>query len=230
MSFTYLLLNILIIAIPLGLTFDKRIAYYRRLPAIVFSIAVVSSFFLVWDGIVTARGEWSFNVKYLTGLQLLNIPLEEILFFITVPFSCLFIYEVVLYTTKSCDIKLPARAVIGAIIILLVILLVASLALRHQGYTSKALASCGFFLVAAWVFDRSLLNSKQYWLWLGVCYIPFLLFNSVLTALPVVQYNPSAIFGVRVFTIPIEDFLYNFAMLSFYVFLYRMRRKPLADC
>lgn len=226
MSFTYLVLNIFIIAIPLGLTFDERIAYHRRLPAIVFSIAVVSSFFLIWDGIVTARGEWSFNRRYLTGLQLLNIPLEEILFFITVPFSCLFIYEVVLYTTKSSDIKVPEWAVIGAIMTLFA----ASLALRHQGYTSKALAACGVFLVAAWLFDRSLLNSKQYWVWLGVCYIPFLIFNTVLTALPVVEYNPYAIFGFRVFTIPIEDFLYNFALLSFYIFLYRVRRNPRAGC
>ncbi len=76
------------------------------------------------------------------------------------------------------------------------------------------------------MFDRPLLSSKQYWVWLAICYIPFLLINSVLTALPVVEYNPAAIFGFRVFTIPIEDFFYNYAMLSFYLLFYRMRRRP----
>jgi lycopene cyclase domain-containing protein len=207
--------------VPLTLTFDERTAYHRRLRAVGFAIAVVSTSYLIWDVIVTSRGEWSFNARYLTGLQFLKIPLEEILFFMTVPFSCLFLYEVVLYASKRKSLKVP-NALIAAAILLLA---ATSIALRQQGYTSKALASCGFFLLFAWLIDRPLLNSKQYWFWLGVCYVPFLIINSVLTALPVVEYNPAAIFGFRVFSIPVEDFFYNYAMLSFYLLFYRMRRE-----
>ena len=109
MSLTYLALNLFIIAVPLWYTPDKRTAYYRRLPALGFSIAVVSTCYLVWDILVTAQGEWSFNSRYLTGVQIFNIPLEEVLFFITVPYSCLFIYEVVLYATKSSTFRLPRQ-------------------------------------------------------------------------------------------------------------------------
>lgn len=221
MPFTYLILNALIIAVPLAFVFDKRTAYFTRLPALAFSIAVVSSVYLIWDAIVTGRGEWSFNRYYLTGVYLLNLPLEEILFFITVPFSCLFLYEVVLYRTRNADFRLPNGVLAAAILLLAA----ASVALRHQGYTSKALASSSLFLIVAWFFDRRLLSSKQYWLWLGICYIPFLIFNFVLTALPVVEYNPGAIFGFRILTIPVEDFFYNFSMLSFYLLFYRMRRQ-----
>lgn len=221
MSVTYLLLNLLIIAVPLGYTPDKRTAYYRQLPALGLSIAVVSTCYLVWDVIVTSRGEWSFNGKYLTGLQIINLPIEEILFFITVPYSCLFIYEVVLYSTKSATLRLPNLVLIGAS----AALLAAAVAFSQQGYTAKALASCGFFLIAALFLDRSLLKSRQYWLWLAICYIPFLIFNSILTALPVVQYNSAAIWGVRVGTIPLEDFFYNYSMLSFYLLFYRVRAK-----
>ena len=222
MSLTYLLLNAFIIAVPLALTGDKRTAYYRQLPALGFSIGVVSSSYLIWDVIVTARGEWSFNGKYLTGLHVLNIPLEEMLFFITVPFSCLFIYEVVLYATKETSFKLPDFVLLTVIISLIA----CAIALRDQGYTSKALLSCGFFLVVAFLLDRPQLKSKQYWLWLALCYVPFLIINSILTAMPVVEYNPAAIFGLRIFTIPVEDFFYNYAMLSFYLLFYRMRREP----
>src|SRR5918992_3117298 len=113
MSFTYLVLNLFIIAVPLWYTPDKRTTYYRRLPALVLSIVVVSTCYLVWDILVTARGEWSFNSRYLTGVQIYNIPLEEVLFFITVPYSCLFIYEVVLYATRNSKLKLPASVVIA---------------------------------------------------------------------------------------------------------------------
>jgi lycopene cyclase domain-containing protein len=221
MSLTYLLLNFLIIAVPAWYTPDKRTAYYRRLPALGFSIAVVSTCYLLWDILVTARGEWSFNSRYLTGVQMLNIPLEEFLFFITVPYSCLFIYEVVLYATKSSKLRLPASVVIAVILTLIA----ASLAFYPQGYTAKALASCAFFLVLAFLFDRPLIESKQYWIWLAICYVPFLIINTVLTALPVVEYNGKAIWGLRVGTIPLEDFFYNFAMLSFYVLVYRIARE-----
>jgi lycopene cyclase domain-containing protein len=221
MSLTYLLLNLCIIAVPLWYTPDKRTAYYRRLPALGFSIAVVSTCYLLWDILVTARGEWSFNGKYLTGVQILNIPLEEVLFFITVPYSCLFLYEVVLYATKGSKFRLPASVIIAMILALLA----SSLAFYPQGYTSKALASCGFFLMIALLLDRSLLESKHYWMWLAICYVPFLIINTVLTALPVVEYNSKAIWGLRVGTIPLEDFFYNYAMLSFYLLVYRIGKK-----
>jgi lycopene cyclase domain-containing protein len=221
MSLTYLLLNLCIIAVPLWYTFDERIAYYRRLPALGLSIAVVSTCYLVWDVVVTAGGEWSFNSRYLTGVQILNIPLEEVLFFITVPYSCVLLYEVVLYATKSGSFKLPVIVVITSIIALLA----ASLAVYPQGYTAKALASCGFFLTIALLFDRPLIESKQYWIWLAICYVPFLIINTVLTALPVVEYNSKAIWGLRIGTIPLEDFFYNYAMLSFYLLLYRIGKK-----
>jgi lycopene cyclase domain-containing protein len=221
MSLTYLVLNLCIIAVPLWYTPDKRTAYYLRLPALGFSIAVVSTCYLLWDILVTARGEWSFNGKYLTGVQILNIPLEEVLFFITVPYSCLFIYEVVLYATKSSKFRLPASVIIAMILALLAL----SLAFYPQGYTSKALVSCGFFLMIAPLLDRPLLESKQYWIWLAICYMPFLIINTVLTALPVVEYNNEAIWGLRIGTIPLEDFFYNYAMLSFYLLFYRIGKK-----
>jgi lycopene cyclase domain-containing protein len=221
MSLTYLLLNLCIIIVPLWYTPDKRTAYYRRLPALAFSIAVVSTCYLVWDVVVAARGEWSFNSKYLTGVQILNLPIEEILFFITVPYSCLFIYEVVLYATPSSRLKLPNTTIIAAI----VLLIATSVVFSHQGYTAKALISCGFFLITALLCDQPLIKSRQYWVWLAICYIPFLIFNSVLTALPVVEYNSAAIWGIRLGSIPLEDFFYNYSMLSFYLLVYRIHTK-----
>jgi len=70
--------------------------------------------------------------------------------------------------------------------------------------------------------DRPLLNSRHYWLWLAVCLIPFAIVNTILTALPIVQYNRSAIWGVRMGTIPVEDFFYNYSLLSFYLLSYRL--------
>ncbi|MCC7289427.1 hypothetical protein IT414_03495 [bacterium] len=54
-----------------------------------------------------------------------------------------------------------------------------------------------------------------------------LLFNSILTGLPIVVYNANNISGLRVGTIPIEDFSYTIAVLWLMPRLYqRFNKKP----
>ncbi|NIO07859.1 MAG: lycopene cyclase domain-containing protein, partial [Deltaproteobacteria bacterium] len=186
-------------------------------------IVVVGGSYIVWDIIVTSWGEWGFNPAYLSGLYVINLPIEEILFFVTVPYACLFIYEGLLYTTEHRTFRIP-RPLLGVAIASLVIL---GLVFFNQGYTMKAFLSCALFLSLMAMLNMALIEDRQYWLWLAICYIPFLIFNMVLTALPVVQYNPAAIFGVRFITIPLEDFFYNFSMLSFYLFVYVLAKRVL---
>ena len=106
MSFTYLWINIAIIAGPLWATRDPQLAYRRQLPAVAAAIAVVSSLYITWDSIAAGRGEWSFNPRYVTGIKVFNLPIEEILFFITVPYACLLLYEVVRIKTKQARFEL----------------------------------------------------------------------------------------------------------------------------
>jgi lycopene cyclase domain-containing protein len=226
-SLTYLWINLAIILGPLCLTRNSRVAYYRHFRALGIAILVVSGLYIGWDIIVTNWGEWSFNSRYVSGVTVINLPLEEILFFITVPYACLFIYEVILTTSKEATFSISIGIVTAAI----VILAAGSIVYFRQGYTAKALGSCTIFLLVALRMDRPMLESRQYWLWLGVCLIPFLIVNTVLTALPVVQYNPNAIWGARLFTIPLEDFFYNYSLLSFYLLVYRLagRRTSAAE-
>jgi lycopene cyclase domain-containing protein len=48
---------------------------------------------------------------------------------------------------------------------------------------------------------------------MAVTFIPFIVANGILTGLPVVLYDDRQNLGIRAGTIPIEDFLYSFAML-----------------
>jgi lycopene cyclase domain-containing protein len=52
--------------------------------------------------------------------------------------------------------------------------------------------------------------------------------NYLLTSLPVVEYNPEAITGIRISTIPLEDFFYSFAMITSWLVVYELlkKRKP----
>ena len=145
----------------------------------------------------------------------------------TVPYSCLFVYESVAYYSDNGSLRIPRMLIVSIALILLAVAGVFS----DQGYTMKALAACAVFLLCALLIRPEFIMSTRYWVWLGICYIPFFVVNSVLTALPVVEYNPRAIFAPRVGSIPVEDFLYNFSLLSFYGLFYvlfkdRLNRMP----
>jgi len=87
----YLLINLLTVIFPVILSFEKKISFYRKFRFYLYSVLVVSPVYLVWDAIATSRGDWGFSPEYLAGVYLFGLPLEEILFFVTVPYSCLFI-------------------------------------------------------------------------------------------------------------------------------------------
>ena len=49
------------------------------------------------DIVFTKLQIWSFNNDYVSGLYLFKLPIEEWLFFIVIPFCCVFIYESINY-------------------------------------------------------------------------------------------------------------------------------------
>jgi lycopene cyclase domain-containing protein len=65
-----------------------------------------------------------------------------------------------------------------------------------------------------------LFSSRAYWIYTALTLVLFLIFNYILTSTPVVLYSPEAITGFRVTTIPIEDFLFNYSMLTGYLAVY----------
>ena len=227
MQLNYLLIDALILLFPFLLSFKWKFAYYRYYKALLPSIAIVGLGYIIWDAIVTARGDWWFNYKYLSGISIIGLPIEEILFFIVVPYSCIFIYENLQYFIP--DNKIRFNRIFYLVLIL--VLFLAGLFFYHQDYTILALMSCAFFfLVAVWR-SPDILQSRNYWLYIGIAMIPFIIFNYLLTSTPIVLYNPVAIWGGdglwngRFLTIPLEDFFYNFSMLSFYLLVYQFFSK-----
>ena len=214
----YLLLDLLILAAPLALSFDRRVRYVRRWPAVLASALLIVLVYGIWDAWMSFRGDWAFNSRYAGQARWLWLPPGEWLFFLVVPFSCLFVYEVVRAYLPEKQWRLPAAWWLAPITALLALAVV----YREQNYTSTVLLSSAAFLAYAAVLLPELLASSHFWLGLLLSYVPFLIFNGLLTALPVVLYSPRAIWGVRLYSIPLEDFLFSFSMLGFSLLSYRL--------
>lgn len=218
---TYLIINIFIISIPLLLSFDNNLRYYKNLKRLLFSILIVSTAYIVWDIFATKRGDWAFNPDHLTGIYFFGLPLEEILFFITVPYSSIFIYETVKFYTKEKTFQFNKNIFHLAAVALILFAII----FNYQHYTFTVSIFTGLFFLLAIYLNIKLLYSFHYWLTMLISFIPFLIVNYFLTSIPIVTYNDSAFFGKRFITIPLEDFLYSFSMISLWILFYELLNK-----
>lgn len=212
----YLLINILIIIVPLAMSFEKRLKFYKILPALIFSISVVGGVFIVWDAYAVVRGDWSFNSNYVLSYRFSNLPLEEILFFVTVPYASIFLYETakVYLKNKSLNLKRTTFAYLSILFLGLAVIF------SNQYYTATVFIFMSIFMALVYFTNPSFLRETIYWKWILVTYLPFLIVNYFLTSLPIVSYSSKAIWGIRITTIPLEDFFYSFALLSLSLFFY----------
>lgn len=222
--YTYLLINFLTVFFPIVLSFDKKVAFFRNWRYIFPGLFITGIIFLIWDYIFTLYNVWSFNPDYVLGVYFLNLPLEEILFFITVPFACLFIYECLNYYVKK-DLLVPISRGIS---LFMFILSAAMLVFFHQQVYS--LITFGLLLVLSLILlIRQPKYLSRFYLSYFVSLIPFYVVNGILTSVQIVIYNDAQNCGWRVGTIPFEDHFYSLAMLIMNVmFFEHFRRKKLA--
>ncbi len=191
---------------------DRRIYFIGNFWALLPAISVTAVYFLAWDYFFTQWGVWGFNPKYLCGIYILNLPLEEVLFFFIVPLACMFIYEVMKYYVPR---GLVARWSQILCWVLAPILLAVGLLNLERAYTSVTCLGAAT-LLAIHVYLRAEYLGR-FWLGYGVSLAPFFLVNGILTGSflsePIVWYNNSENLGLRMGTIPIEDAVYMLVML-----------------
>lgn len=204
----YLGLDLLSIAFPLLASFEPRIRFWKKWPGLFTGIAVMAVVFLVWDAIFTAHGVWSFNPRYLVGVYFFGLPIEEWLFFIVIPYSCTFLYEVMRHFVVKDVLGTVARPISVALIILLTVVGVLHL---DKWYTMVTFFSTALFL-ALHVFVLRSHYLGRFYVGYVVSLIPFFLVNGILTGWllpePIVRYNDAENLGIRLNTIPIEDSVY----------------------
>lgn len=206
--YTYLLLDFISVLFPFLLSFDKKVAFYKSWKYLFPSMFITGAFFILWDILFTAKGVWGFNPEYITGIHLFNLPIEEVLFFICVPYSCVFIYAVLCAYVKR-DVIGCAKPISFVIII---ISLVLSIVYFDRTYTIVNAGICCFLvLFAAYIYKFKDLG--RFYLAYFISLIPFLICNGLLTSLPIVTYNNEENMAIRIQTIPVEDVFYCLSLI-----------------
>jgi lycopene cyclase domain-containing protein len=209
----YLLLNIIAISLPLLLSFDKRVHFYTHwkffFPAMILTLVI----FIIWDVIFTGQGVWGFNERYHGDLTIFGLPLEEFLFFISVPYASVFsLYVMAAYFP---GLRLNTAQVRWVTIILLSFLGVIAVMNISRAYTAVNFLFTILVLVLVYFSRQELLS--QFYISYLVILIPFGIINGILTGSfieeQVVWYNDQENLGFRIGTIPFEDIFYGMSLI-----------------
>lgn len=206
-------------AVPFLASFDSNLKLHKRWNVIFPSIFVVAVFYIIADIYLTKLGVWGFNPNYHSGVLWFGLPIEEWLFFVVVPYASLFIH----YTFQYYFPKIRLGKVQGRILTITLLILASTVMLWNLDKMYTLYISITLWIALGFTFfDKSDAVNQFYLSFLIIC-IPFLVVNGILTGSlidkEVVWYNPSENLGIRVLTIPIEDFAYGFSLILFNILL-----------
>jgi len=221
MQYTYGLILFCTVFICFIASFDGRIRFDQQFIPFLKASALVAFVFIAWDIWFTIRGVWWFDSRYTVGLVIAGLPMEEWLFFIFIPFSCVFTYYCI---DKFFNVQYLSA--FNNIIVFVSVVVCAVLALRYTDriytlvtaiVTIVTLLTLHFLLRIQWISQASLVFTL---LMLG-----FLPVNGILTGTglqsPIVNYNPKDFMGIRVLTIPIEDAIYGYTQFLLVLYFFK---------
>jgi carotenoid phi-ring synthase / carotenoid chi-ring synthase len=222
----YLLFDLAILAVPLGLGALRWAWFYDRLGAALWATLVVAVPFIAWDAAVAGR-HWWFDPRYVLGVEAFGLPVEELLFFLAVPLACLFTWERLLAGAKA---RGGPDATLGGLRLrwlypLSWALIPLGIVAAAQGleYTGYVLIALGAVALVDHALGVGLLVAPRALAFFGVVVVLTLVCNGYLTARPVVHYGEPYQLGVRIWTIPLEDFAYGLALVWGATLVYQRR-------
>ncbi len=213
MKYTYLVALIVSFSIPFLYSFHPKMRLIRWWKPVLAAMSITAGYFLIWDVFFTKNGYWGFNDKYISGIKILHLPIEEWLFFWLIPFASLFIHYSLQYFKPNLLISIKLTKLISIFLIIGVLILVGLN--YNKAYTLINFSTFLIILLIALIFKPQIL--RRFYLAFLIILIPFTLVNGLLTGMfttePVVWYNDLENLGVRFISIPAEDFGYTFSML-----------------
>lgn len=209
MILEYLIFNGLILSGPIVFSFDHKVRYINHWKTSLLSALIVAVPFIAWDIWATDR-HWWFHPERTLPTRLFGLPAGEWLFFLSIPFACLFIWQILkVRNGYPLNIALCGFYRIWPLMIGFAILLF----IQGKEYTGLTCASCGLAILLDYLLKTHILMHRDCIVYFGIITGLMLVFNGYLTARPIVLYNPAYQLNFRVFSIPLEDFFYGYSLI-----------------
>lgn len=208
----YLLYN-LIIFLPVFLIkiffYRKFLKYEKKIWKSIFLVAFV---FILKD-IFSNNYFWEFNDRYILGIRLFGLPIEELMFFFTVPYAMMFVYLLInlFFKDKKVNFKKSTNVLfLGSLVFLSLLALT---------FSKIYFFYIGLFYGLTFILFKPYFSLNVFRFYFTI-FLFTLIFNYYLTARPVVIYNSDYLLGIKLITIPIEDFIYSFSLFNLLLYFF----------
>lgn len=220
-NYWYLLILFVMAAVTMFLFVKKTIVFFTELkymiPAIIFSGAI----FILLNIRLLETGIISFNSNYLTGKNLLNLPIEEWLFLLLISLFSFSVY--ILVNVNFANFEKPNLFLAISVILLLVFGF-------EAWYSRQKLVPFFIFFLLTIYFGYTIFRNRfkmhlsKFYVSYGIAVVPFFLFKGILYTLPVILYNDEHILGIRLFSVPIEEFGFFFLLMLINITIFEYLR------
>jgi lycopene cyclase domain-containing protein len=215
----YLTIEICAFIFPLIFSFDKNLRFYRNWKSVLLSLIIIGSVYIAGDIYFTKHDIWGFNSEYHSNIYFLHLPLEEWLFFITIPYASIFLHYTLVYFYPDIRLSDKFTGILSGILILILMILIVFNYQRTYTFFNSIMLILAIFLA---FFDKTKIIHRFYISFI-IILIPFFVLNATLTGSfiqkEVFWYNDSAILGIRILTIPVEDIGFAFSLILFNLLL-----------
>lgn len=222
MKYLYLLVNFFTLIIPFIYSFHPKINFHHTWSGFFPAAILVGLVFIGWDMWFTSLAVCGFNPSYLSGIYVGNLPLEEVLFFVCIPYACVFTYFCL---SKFFDLAWNRKAEAIFCAAFSAVLIAVGCLNLEKIYTSLTFISTGvvsltlrFLLKVDWWGKATTVY--------GILLVPFLIVNGVLTGTgiesPIVWYDHTENLNLRILTIPIEDAFYGYELILLNIYFYKV--------
>lgn len=219
MHYLYLLLNLGSLSIPFLFSFHAKLKFYKYWKPLFIGIITSMLIFIPWDIFFTVNVFWGFNNDYFLGVKLFNLPIEEWLFFICIPYACVFTHYALLHYFPEMKLSKGITKTISFVFIFL--LVVVSIYNYDKWYTFINFTFAIILILI--VLKKNLDLLSEFYATFLIMLIPFFIVNGILTGSfindEVVWYNNAENLNIRLFTIPIEDTVYAFTLILLCLFV-----------
>lgn len=212
-KYLYLTINIGAFIIPFLASFYPKAPFYKKWKHLWLAILLPGILFTLWDEAFTMAGVWGFNPRYITGIYIGALPMEEILFFICIPYACIFTYFALTHLVEK-DYLFPHQELISSLLV--IVLLVMGMYYFERKYTGVTFVLLGLFMAFQMLKLRPRYMGRFYFAFAFIL-VPFFIVNGILTGTgidqEVVWYNNRENLGIRIATVPIEDIFYGMLLI-----------------
>lgn len=216
MNFTYLLLALGILLIPVVLLFVKKTSFNQTIKFAIPAVLITGFVFSIFATILVTAGVWNFHPAYLTGVSLWKIPIDEFVFSAAICLAGIGVYVSLnaFFPNNALDkFSLSFSNLIMGICI-------AMLIFTYTKWYSAISFGALFILIFYIEYLNRLRFTYKFYRGFLVSLILFYIAYGVISTLPVISYTE--VINLKLGAIPFESHFYFMGMLLMSVYLFEL--------